>query len=71
MLLCDRRGNHGKKLLKKSTKVEFRSFLPSFQGYKDVLSNLLGGLVSLSPLTTSIEEFASSAKEAEIEAQVN
>lgn len=47
----------------------YLSYAKQLKGYKDVLSNFLGGLVSLSPLTTSIQEFAWSAKEAEIEAQ--
>lgn len=40
------------------------------QVYKDVLSKLLDGSVSLYPLTTSIQELTSAAKEAEDEAKV-
>lgn len=40
------------------------------QGYKNILSNFLDGSVSLHPLTTSIQELAYAAKEAENEAKV-
>jgi hypothetical protein len=40
------------------------------QAYKDALSKVLHGGVSLYPLTTSIQELASAAKEAEDEAKV-
>ena len=45
-------------------------YMPCVQSYEEVLSNLLDGLVSLSPLTSAIQEFASAAKEVEAEAQV-
>ncbi|XP_024027001.1 probable glutamate carboxypeptidase AMP1 isoform X1 [Morus notabilis] len=45
------------------------SYAEQLKRHKEVLSNLLGGLVSLSPLSTSIQDFASAAKEAEIETQ--
>ncbi|KAM1440868.1 hypothetical protein ACFXTO_009066 [Malus domestica] len=47
----------------------FLSYADQLKHYKDVLSNLLDGGVSLHPLTTAIQEFAYAAKEAEDEAQ--
>lgn len=47
------------------------NYLLSGQQYKDDLSNLLHGFVSLSPLITSIQEFSLAAKDAEVEVQVN
>lgn len=47
----------------------FLPYVDELKHYKDVLSRLLDGSVSLDPLTTAIEEFAYAAKEAEDEAQ--
>jgi len=38
--------------------------------YNDILSNLLDKRISLHPLTASIQEFASAAKEADDESKV-
>ncbi|XP_041025914.1 probable glutamate carboxypeptidase AMP1 [Juglans microcarpa x Juglans regia] len=48
----------------------YLSYADQLQGYKNILSNILNGSVSLHPLTTSIQELASSAKEAENEAKI-
>lgn len=48
----------------------YLSYAEQLQSYKGVLSNLLDGNVSLHPLTTSIQELASAAKEAEDEAKI-
>ncbi|XP_024188888.1 probable glutamate carboxypeptidase AMP1 [Rosa chinensis] len=45
------------------------SYVDQLKHYKDFLSHLLDGSISLDPLTTAIEEFAYAAKEAEDEAQ--
>ncbi|CAL9026159.1 unnamed protein product [Prunus brigantina] len=47
----------------------FLSYVDQLKHYKDVLSSLLDGNVSLHPLTTAIQEFAYAAKEVEHEAQ--
>ncbi|KAF5473992.1 hypothetical protein F2P56_005935 [Juglans regia] len=48
----------------------YLSYADQLQGYKNILSNILNGSVSLHPLTTSIQELASAAKEAENEAKI-
>lgn len=48
----------------------YLSYAHQLQVYKDVLSKLLDGSVSLYPLTTSIQELTSAAKEAEDEAKI-
>ncbi|KAG6640744.1 hypothetical protein I3843_09G025200 [Carya illinoinensis] len=48
----------------------YLSYADQLQGYKNILSNFLDGSVSLHPLTTSIQELAYAAKEAENEAKI-
>ncbi|XP_059427921.1 probable glutamate carboxypeptidase AMP1 isoform X2 [Corylus avellana] len=48
----------------------YLSYAEQLQAYKDALSKVLNGGVSLYPLTTSIQELASAAKEAEAEAKI-
>ncbi|KAB1200302.1 putative glutamate carboxypeptidase 2 [Morella rubra] len=48
----------------------YTSYADQLQEYEDVLSNLLDGSVYLHPLTASIQELASAAKEAEDEANI-
>lgn len=50
--------------------TNFVIFLSIGQLYKDILSNLLDQKISLLPLTTAIEDFASAAKEADDEIKV-